>query len=59
MIKIRQTSWTKHIHSSNIITTTEAAYANTKVGSAKIRNLTNRSTSTFYAYVIQISTQFF
>jgi len=44
------------VDSSNIVTTTQAAYANTKVGSARIRNLTNRSTSTFYAYVIDTNT---
>lgn len=44
------------VDSSNIVTTTQAAYANTKVGSAKIRNLTNRTTSTFYAYVIDTNT---
>ena len=44
------------VDSANIVTTTQAAYANTKVGSAKIRNLTNRSTGTYYAYLIDSNT---
>lgn len=41
---------------ANINTSGVAGYSNTKIGSARIRNITRRNDSTFYVYLLDINT---
>lgn len=44
------------VDSANIATSTESLYSNTRVGTAKIRNITNRGDGKYYTHLIDINT---